>query len=84
MFTRQRSVQMKVSIVFNGREKVRIKTLKSQSIHQLFIPIDDVYQTLEDQNPTKIRRVLIVFDDMIADMESKKQLSPIVPELFLR
>ena len=28
--------------------------------------------------------MLIVFDDMIADMESKKQLSPIVPELFLR
>ena len=29
-------------------------------------------------------RVLIVFDDMIADMESNQKLSPIVTELFLR
>ena len=29
-------------------------------------------------------RVLIVFDDMIADMESNKQKSPIVTDLFLR
>ena len=28
--------------------------------------------------------MLIVFDDMIADMESNKKLSPIVTELFLR
>ena len=31
-----------------------------------------------------MRRVSIVFDDMIADMESNKKLSPIVTELFLR
>ena len=30
------------------------------------------------------RRVLIVFDDMIADMDSNKKSSPIVTELFLR
>ena len=40
--------------------------------------IDDVYEDLEDYNPTKKRRVLIVFDDMIADMESNKKLSSIV------
>ena len=28
--------------------------------------------------------MLIVFDDMIVDMESNKKLSPIVTELFLR
>ena len=46
--------------------------------------IDDVSENLEDYNPTKKREVLIVFDDMIADMESNKTLSPIVTELFLR
>ena len=45
--------------------------------------IDDVYENLEDYNPTKKRRVIIVFDDMIADMASNKKLSPIVTELFL-
>ena len=38
--------------------------------------IDDVYENLEVYNPTKERRVLIVFDDMIAVMESNKKLSP--------
>ena len=45
--------------------------------------IDDVYEHLEDYNPTKKRRVLITFDDMIAAMESNKKSSPIVTELFL-
>ena len=32
----------------------------------------------------KKKKLLRVFDDMIADMESNKKLSPIVTELFLR
>ena len=36
--------------------------------------IDDVYKNLEDYNPTKKKRVLIVLDDMIADMESNKRI----------
>ena len=39
---------------------------------------------MEDYNPTKKRRVLIVFNDMIEDMELNEKLSPIVTELFLR
>ena len=46
--------------------------------------IDDVYKNLEDFIPTKKRRVLIAFDDIVVDMESNKKLSPIVTELFLR
>ena len=46
--------------------------------------MDEVYEHLEDYNPTKKRRVLTVFDDMIADMESNKNLSPKVTELFLK
>ena len=50
--------------------------------------IDDVYENLEDYNQTKKRGVLnmmiLELDDMIADMESNKKLSPIVTELFLR
>ena len=46
--------------------------------------IDDVYEKFEDYNSTKKRRVLIVLDDMIACMESNKQLRSIVSELFLK
>ena len=39
---------------------------------------------MEDYHPTKKRKVVIVFDDMIADMKSNKKLSSLVTELFLR
>ena len=35
--------------------------------------IDDIYENLEDYNPPKKRKVLIVLDDMIADMEANKK-----------
>ena len=46
--------------------------------------IDNVYENLEDCNATKKRRVLIVFNDKIVDMESKKRLNLLLTELFLR
>ena len=46
--------------------------------------MDDFYENLEDYNPRKKSKVLIVFDEMIPDMEANKKLSLIVTELFLR
>ena len=46
--------------------------------------IYDLYESLEDYNPTKKRKVLILFDDVIGHMEANKKLSPVVTELFLR
>ena len=39
-------------------------------------------KNLEDCNPAKKRRVLILFDDLIAHMEFNKKLSPIVTKVF--
>ena len=46
--------------------------------------MQDVYKNTEDYNPNKKRKVLIVIDDMIADMINTKRLNPIVTELFIR
>ena len=46
--------------------------------------MQDVYKNIEDYNPVKKRKILIVFDDMIADMINNKKLNPIVTELFIR
>ena len=46
--------------------------------------IGDIYQKIEKCNPNKKRKMLIVFDDMITDMLSNKNLNPIVTELFIR
>ena len=63
--------ESKYQLLINGREKVGIKTIKnSKAFIDYSQTIDDGYENLEDYNPTKKRRVLIVFDDMIAGMES--------------
>ena len=36
--------------------------------------MDDIYKSIEEYNPNKKRKILIVFDDMIADMLSNKKL----------
>ena len=46
--------------------------------------MDDIYKNIEDYNPNKKRKILIVFDDVITDMLSNKKLNPIVTELFIR
>ena len=43
-----------------------------------------VYKDIEKYNPGKKRKVLIVFNDMIADMIENKKLNPIVTELLTR
>ena len=45
--------------------------------------MQDVYKNIEDYNPIKKRKILIVFDDMIADMINNNKLIPIVTELFI-
>ena len=36
--------------------------------------MDDIHKNIEKYNPNKKRKILIIFDDMIADMLSKKKL----------
>ena len=78
-------LESKYQLFINGREKVGTENLKiSKILIDHSRKIDDVYENLENYNPAKKRRVLIVLDDMIADMESNKRFGPIVTELFLR
>ena len=44
----------------------------------------DVYKNIDVYNPDKDNKILIVFDDMIADMINNKKLNWIVTELFIR
>ena len=46
--------------------------------------MQDFYKNIEDYNPEKKRKVLIVFDDMIADMINNKNLNSVVTEFFIR
>ena len=58
--------ESKYQLLINGKERVGIEILKNpKTFIDYSQTIDDVYENLEDCNPTKKRRVLIVFDDMI-------------------
>ena len=71
--------QSKYQLLINGREKVRIETLKNtKAFIDYSQTVDDVHENLEDYNPTKKRRQLIVFRDMIANIESNKKLTPLL------
>ena len=41
-------------------------------------------KNIDEYNPNKKQKILIVFDDMIADMLSDKKVNPIVTELSIR
>ena len=46
--------------------------------------MDDVYENIDDYNPNRQKKFLIVFDDMIADTMSNKKCQAIIKELFIR
>ena len=62
--------------------KTKLKNRKAFIVYPQ--TINEIYTNLEDYNPSRKRRVLIIFNDMIADMKANKTLTPIVTELFWR
>ena len=46
--------------------------------------MDDVYENINDYNLNRKRKIVIVFDDMIADIMTNKELLAIIKELFTR
>ena len=46
--------------------------------------MDDVYQKIHQYNPSRKRKILIVSDDMVADIMSNKKFKAIIKELFSR
>ena len=70
-------------MLINEREKKWIKKLKNQkAIIDYSQTIDDVYENLEEYNPEKKRKVLIVVDDMIIDRKTNSHYNSLVTELF--
>ena len=45
--------------------------------------MQDVYKNISENNLRQKRKILIVFDVMIADMINNKKLNPLVTELFV-
>ena len=71
--------------LINKREKVRLNHFNDpKAFIEYSNDMQDVSKNIEDYNPIKNRKILIVFDDMIADMINNNKLNPVVTELFIR
>ena len=46
--------------------------------------MNDTYKNIEEYNQKRKPKILIIFDDMIANILSKNRFNPIVTELFIR
>ena len=69
----------------NKREITVLKHLNnSKAFLEYSNDWDDIYKNIEEYNPNKKDKILILFDNMIADMLRNKKLNPIATELFVR
>ena len=77
--------EAKYQYLINKREKVGLDHFKDpKAFMEYSNDIEDVYKNIENYNPGKKRKILIVFDDTIADMINNKKRNPVVTELFIR
>ena len=75
----------KYQLLINKRESKGLNYFNdSKAFIEYLNDMDDIYKNIEEYNPNKKQKILIVFDDMIADMLNNKNLNLIVTELFIR
>ena len=75
----------KYEFLIKNRENAGIKHVNnSKAFIECSNTRDDVYENINDYNPTRKRKSLIVFDDMIVDIMTNKKLQSTLKELFIR
>ena len=75
----------KYEYLINKGEEAGIKNLDDpKSFMEYSDDMDDVFDDINNYNKNRNKKVLIVFDDMIADIEYNKNFKRIIKELFYR
>ena len=75
----------KYEYLIKNRENAGIKHLNdSKAFIECSNTMNDVYENIDNYNPNRKRKILIVFDDMIADIMTNKKFQSLIKELFIR
>ena len=75
----------KYKYLINNRETAGIKHLNnSKAFIECSNTMNDVYENTDNYKPKRKRKILIVFDDMIADIMTNKKFQSMIKELFIR
>ena len=70
---------------YEKREDAEIKNINNPNAFIVCSnKMDDVLEDTDNYNPKRNKKVLIVFDDMNADIMTNKKLQAIIKELFIR
>ena len=77
--------EAKYQLLINKRENIGSKHFDdSKEFKEYSNDMQDVYENIDEYNIDKDRKILMAFDDMIADMISNKKLNSVVTEYFIR
>ena len=75
----------KYQLLIKKREDAGIKNSDDPSAFiEYSNTMGDVYNKIDDYDPKRKRKILIVFDDMIADIMTNKRFQVTIKELFIR
>ena len=75
----------KYQILIKKREDEGIKNLNDLSAFiEYSNTMDDIYNNIDEYNPKRKKKILIVVDDMIADIMANKKFLAIIKKLFIR
>ena len=73
----------KYEYVIKKRKNVGIKHLNPNAFIECSNTVDDVYENINDYNSNRKRKILIVFDDMIADIMTNRRFQAIIEDVRL-
>ena len=74
----------KYQLLINKRESTILNYLKDPKVFiEYSNDMDDIYKNIEEQNPNKNRKILIVFDNMIDNVLSYEKLNQVVLNYLL-
>ena len=75
----------KYEFLINNRKNTGIKNYNDPNAFiEYSDTMDDVFENIDEYNTKRKRRILIVFDDMIADIMPNKKFQSLINELFIR
>ena len=78
------SYEAKYEFLINKRESTGLKYLMVLKLIEYSNDMDGIYKNIGEMNLNKKHKILLVFDDTIADMLSNKRLNRIVAELSIK
>ena len=84
LYAKDLSEPMNETLIKN-RENKGIKNFNDPNVFiECSNTMDYIYENINDYNPSRKRKILVVFDDMIADIMTNKTFQAVIKELFIR